>query len=91
MSNLDDLIAGIDPAPMLNPIDVSPQTISFESGERLVDLLALLLFWKIMAMKLVRLDLPSAWHPGLPLRLWSRFEIGSEAPTDSYSFDLVSR
>ena len=31
-SNLEDLIAGIDPAPQANPIVVTPETLSFESG-----------------------------------------------------------
>ena len=85
-SNLDDLIAGYDPAPMVNPIDVSPQTISFESGVEVGGFTRSFFVLENNGDESVSLDLAVRLASGVTIApLEQIFEIGSEAPTDNYS------
>ncbi|MBT6434480.1 MAG: hypothetical protein HOK28_15380, partial [Deltaproteobacteria bacterium] len=89
-SNLDDLIAGYDPAPMVNPIDVSPQTISFESGVEVGGFTRSFFVLENNGDEEVRLDLAVRLASGITIApLEQIFEIGSEAPTDTYGFNLA--
>ncbi|MBT5753306.1 MAG: hypothetical protein HOI33_11460, partial [Rhodospirillaceae bacterium] len=89
-SNLDDLKVQIDPAPMANPLDVSPDTISFDSGVEVGGFTRSFFVVENNGEEQVSMDMAVELAPGITIApLEAIFELGSAAPEDTFSLTLA--
>ncbi|MDP7037995.1 MAG: IPT/TIG domain-containing protein [Myxococcota bacterium] len=88
-SNLEDLVAGIDPAPQANPIVVTPETLSFESGIDVGSYSRTFFVVSNQSTESTSLDFDVRLAPGVTVApLENLLDIASPVAGESFSLDL---